>query len=271
MIYKNAMIITNLVKMTPELNIPVKYFMRTKTESVLINDLLGKKIRLTYLHRINCIKCGRQTKTSFAQGYCYPCFISIPETEECVLRPELCQAQEGIARNMEFAKANCLIDHFVYLAESGGLKVGVTRHTNIPERWIDQGAKKALKIALAPNRYIAGTIEVALKNILSDKTNWRDMLTNKDHDEINLYQEKENALMYLHPDFRKYSLEKSEIISISYPVLQYPKKVKTLNFDKTDDFEDVLTGIKGQYLLFESGYVLNIRKHSGYLVHINRG
>ena len=262
------MLQANLIKMIPEPDNPVQYYLSLGNERVHLNKLLGRKIHMDYLHRINCIKCGRLTKTSFAQGYCYPCFISIPETEECVLRPELCLAHEGIARDMEFAAEHCLIDHFVYLAVSGGLKVGVTRHSQIPYRWIDQGAVKALNIVRAPNRYIAGTIEVALKNILSDKTNWRDMLTNKKTEDINLVREKERALHYLHPDFKKYALSDNEVTHINYPVLSYPKKVKSINFDNTDSVEDVLTGIKGQYLLFESGNVINIRKHNGYLVEL---
>ena len=263
------MITTNLLKMTPAFSDPVQYYLETEDRKILMNELLGKRLRLKYLHKINCIKCGRITKTSFAQGYCYPCFISIPETEECVLRPELCRAHEGIARDMDFAASHCLINHFVYLALSGGIKVGVTRNTQIPYRWIDQGAVQAVKIAETPNRYIAGTIEVALKNIFSDKTNWRDMLINRNKTDADLEEEKIKALKYLHPDFKKYAITNTEIFHISYPVLEYPKKVRSINLDNTDSVEGILTGIKGQYLIFDSGTVINIRKHNGYLVEIN--
>ena len=124
----------NLLKMKAAYNNPVQYSMNTGSEEINMNLLLGKKLSIHYLHKINCIKCGRLTKTSFAQGYCYPCFISAPETEDCVLRPELCKAHEGLARDMDYAAGHCLIDHFVYLAISGGLKVGVTRNTQIPVR-----------------------------------------------------------------------------------------------------------------------------------------
>ena len=262
------MIRTNLLKMDTVPDSPVRYFLHTDCGEINMNEQLGKKISLSYLHKINCIKCGRLTKTSFAQGYCYPCFISAPETEECVLRPELCQAHEGVARDMGYAEGHCLIDHFVYLAVSGGLKVGVTRFTQIPQRWIDQGAKQAVIIARTPNRYLAGTIEVALKSILSDKTNWRDMLTNKESGISDLQAEKNKAIKYLHPDFQKYSTKESQVTDINYPVLQFPKKVKSLSLDKTAYFEDVLIGIKGQYLMFETGNVINIRKHGGYLVEM---
>jgi len=263
------MITTNLIKMATELNNPVQYFLVTEDRRIFMNEYIGKRVRLKYLHKINCIKCGRLTKTSFAQGYCYPCFISVPETEECVLRPELCRAHEGIARDMDYATSHCLIKHFVYLALSGGIKVGVTRHTQIPERWIDQGAVQAVKVAETPNRYIAGTIEVALKNIFSDKTNWRDMLSNRNKPDADLEEEKSKALKYLHPDFKKYAVYDNTITNIHYPVLHYPLKVKNINFDNMDSIEDTLTGIKGQYLIFESGAVLNIRRHNGYLVEID--
>jgi hypothetical protein len=246
----------------------VQYSLDFAGEIIDLNECIGREITISNLHRINCIKCGNITRTSFAQGYCYPCFISAPETEECVLRPELCRAHEGIARDMNFAADHCLIDHFVYLAFSGGLKVGVTRHTQIPGRWIDQGADKAIIIARTPNRYLAGSIEIALKHHLSDKTNWRLMLSGENSEDIDLINEKEKALSLLHPDFRRYSISYDEITDIYYPVREYSRKVKNINFDKTDKISDLLVGIKGQYLLFRSGQVFNIRKYGGYLVEL---
>ncbi len=259
----------NLIKMESTYSIPVTYHLHSGEVRININNFLGEKISINYLHQINCIRCGRLTKTSFAQGYCYPCFINAPETEECVLRPELCLAHEGIARDMEFASSHCLIDHFVYLSVTGSIKVGVTRHTQIPVRWIDQGAKKSIILARTPNRYIAGSIEVALKNIFPDKTNWRDMLINKQKEVFNLLEEKKRAIDFLHPDFRKYASTDNEITEFSYPVEKYPEKVKSINLDTTPEITDVLTGIKGQYLIFQSGKVFNVRKHGGYLVSID--
>ncbi len=259
----------NLQKMHTELHENVIYNLNLGGVSISMNDLIGRRVKIEYLQQINCIRCGQITKTSFAQGYCYPCFISAPETEDCVLRPELCTAHNGIARDMAYAKGHCLIDHFVYLAESGGLKVGVTRHTQVPVRWIDQGAKRAIRVARTPNRYLAGSIEVALKNHFRDKTNWRHMLTNKNNDDISLVEEKARALEVLHPDFHKYACEDDEVISIDYPVSLYPLKVKSINFDKITEISEQLAGIRGQYLIFTGGSVLNIRKHGGYLVRLN--
>ena len=257
----------NLIKMDVVHDIPVHYTLRIGQENILMNDLIGRHVSIQSNHKINCIKCGRQTKTSFAQGYCYPCFISIPETEECVLRPELCQAHNDIARDMEYARTFCLGDHYVYLTESGGLKVGVTRHSQIPARWIDQGAGKAIRIAKTPNRYTAGLIEVALKKIFKDKTNWRNMLTNLCKEDIDLISEREKAVEYLPAEFSRYVIPDDTITEINYPCSIWPVKVKSANLEKTEEISGMLSGIRGQYLIFDSGLVFNIRRHNGY--HVN--
>jgi len=170
---------------------------------------------------------------------------------------------------MEYAEGHCLIDHYVYMALSGGLKVGVTRYTQKPTRWIDQGAEKAIIVAKTPNRFLAGSIEVALKKHFQDKTNWRKMLSSEKTGEFDLLEEKKRALQFLHPDFQKYALEDNSVTEIYYPVQEYPLKVKSLGFDKQAEIGGILTGIKGQYLIFDSGEVINIRKHGGYLVELN--
>jgi hypothetical protein len=259
----------NLHKMESENLIPVRYFLKTPDLRILMNDLIGHEIKLSFKNQINCIKCGSITKTSFAQGYCYPCFISAPEAEDCVLRPELCQAHEGISRDIEYAKDHCLIEHYVYMANSGGLKVGVTRYTQKPFRWIDQGAQKAIIVAKTPNRFVAGSIEVALKKHFQDKTNWRKMLGSESSGDFNLLNEKQHAIEILHPDFQKFRYEDDGITEIHYPVVEYPLKIKSIGFDKVQDITGVMTGIKGQYLIFRSGEVINIRKHGGYLVEMS--
>lgn len=254
--------------MRVELHNPVKYYFLIGKKEIFLNKLIEKEIIINYLNRINCIKCGRITKTSFAQGYCYPCFRSAPETEECVLRPELCEAHNGIARDMEYAKEHCLIDHFVYLAITSGLKVGVTRYTQIPTRWIDQGAVKAVKIAKTPNRHLAGLIEVELKKHLADKTNWRNMLMNKYELNIDLIKAKENIQGIISEKYKKYFLDENKIITINYPVVNYPVKVNSLNLDKVSKIKGKISGIKGQYLIFDNGIVLNVRNFSGYYISL---
>jgi hypothetical protein len=235
---------------------------------VSINQRIDKEIEIRFLEKIFCIKCGRKTSKSFGQGFCYPCFISAPETEDCVLRPELCRAHEDVARDMSFAKEHCLIDHFVYLAWTGGLKVGVTRHHQIPTRWIDQGATRAIIVCRTPNRYTAGQIEVELKKIFADKTNWQAMLKGMDDQLLKLMNEKSKALEFINGKIFSYIPVSDSEFQIEYPIIEYPLKVKSHNFDKELVFQGILKGIKGQYLILENGTVLNIRNHSGYMVEI---
>jgi hypothetical protein len=257
-----------LEKMETVFDSPIRYYLVDGSTKVDMNALVGKQLRISFTGEIYCVNCGKKTSKSFGQGYCYPCFMSSPENEECVLRPELCRAHEGIARNMEYAAEHCLKDHFVYLAASSDIKVGVTRMSQVPTRWIDQGASFAMKIAQTPNRYTAGIIEVALKKHMSDKTNWRLMLTNRvlENPSFNEYFAKISSV--LPSELKQYLLSNSEIVQLHYPVQRYPVKVDSVDFLKTPEVNGCLTGIKGQYLLFDSGKVINIRKHSGFKVII---
>ena len=245
-----------------------KYFLEFSEGIINFNSVIGKKVKLSFTGRIICSACGKVTKKSYGQGYCYPCFISVPQTEECVLKPELCQAHIGIARDMEYAKENCLVDQFVYLALSGGLKVGVTRFHQIPTRWVDQGAVFAIKVAVTPNRYNAGLVEVALKKGFADKTNWRKMLTGND-DYIDLLDKKRIALEAIKNIDAEFSIADDTIYSISYPIERFPEKINSVSFDKQPEIEGTLLGIKGQYLIFDDTRVFNIRTHTGYEAEIS--
>jgi hypothetical protein len=257
-----------LLKMRSELHDPIKYFLRLNDQEIVMNELINKDISISYLNEIHCIRCGRQTNKSFHQGYCFPCFRTAPETDDCILRPEMCRAQEGISRDMEWAKNNCLQDHIVYLAISSGLKVGVTRLTQVPTRWIDQGASKAIRIAQVPNRNMAGLIEVNLKKYFADKTNWRNMLSNKVDTLTELHEMKIKAKDLVMKKYVKYFIDDNTITELNFPVTEYPEKVNSFSFDKENKIEGRLIGIKGQYLIFDGGRVLNIRKHNGYEVEL---
>ncbi len=259
----------NIYKMRTELAGEVEYFLPVGENSIGMNALIGNEITMSFTGLINCISCGKRTKTSFNQGFCYNCLQKAPEASETVIRPELSKAQFGIARDMEWAKKHDLADHYVYLAVSNETKVGVTRASQIPTRWIDQGASFAILLAKTPNRHIAGVIEVFLKNHFTDKTNWRAMLKNEVAQNINLKAEKERAVQLLPAELRKYIVPDNKITEINYPVLQFPQKIKSVGFDKTPEIKGVLKGIKGQYLLFENDVVLNIRKHNGYFLKIS--
>ena len=258
----------NILKMRTELSNPVKYFLPVGNELVEMNSLIGKEISLQFSGQINCISCGKITKTSFNQGFCYKCMQTAPEASESIIRPELSKSHFGIARDMEWAERHDLIDHYVYLAVSNEVKVGVTRNHQIPTRWIDQGASFAIKVAKAPNRHIAGIIEVFLKKHFTDKTNWRAMLINDVANNVDLMEEKQNALRLLPLELQKYTEDDNEITRIEYPVQAFPQKVKSIGFDKIPAINETLTGIKGQYLIFKNNTVLNIRKHNGYFLNV---
>lgn len=256
----------NILKMKTELSDPVKYHLPFGDREIDMNNLIGNKISMHFTGQINCIACGKITKSSFGQGFCYKCMQTAPEASESVIRPELSKAHFEISRDKEWAEKHDLIDHFVYLAVSTETKVGVTRCHQIPSRWIDQGANMAIKIAKTPNRHIAGIIEVFLKQYFTDRTNWQSMLKNTGNINIDLLQEKQKALNLLPAELQKYSCTNNNITRINYPITNPPQKIKSLSFDKTNQFNEVLHGIKGQYLIFKNGTVLNIRKHNGYYI-----
>jgi len=258
-----------IIKMRSEYGDPVQYFLPLGNTELPMNELIGKSVNLKFTGQINCISCGKRTKTSFGQGFCYNCLQTAPEASETVMRPELSKAHLGIARDMDWAREHDLIDHFVYLAVSGELKVGVTRHHQVPTRWIDQGATEAIILARTPNRHISGVIEVFLKNFFSDKTNWRAMLQNKTIHEANLQEEKLNAYQLLPAELQQYLHSDNQIWKINYPVLTFPEKIASVSFDKDPVISGNLIGIKGQYLMFSDGRVLNLRKHSGYFLEIS--
>jgi len=258
----------NILKMRSEFGQPVQYYLPVGKHEVAMNQLIGNNIRMNFTGQMNCISCGKKIRTSFNQGFCYSCLQTSPEASETVMRPELSKAHLGIARDMEWAREHDLIEHVVYLALSSELKVGVTRYHQVPTRWIDQGASFAIELCRTPNRHIAGIIEVWLKKYFTDKTNWRAMLQNQIATGVDLPEEKENALQLLTPELQTYYSENHKIWKIDYPVQQYPEKVNSITFDKTPEVTGVLSGIKGQYLIFEDGRVLNIRKHNGYWIEM---
>jgi hypothetical protein len=259
-----------LNKMNTEItNESVNYTLLVGNDKITLNNFIGEKIKIEYLQQINCIHCGRKTKTSYAQGFCYNCFRSLPETGENIMNPELDMAHLGVSRDMEWAKEVSLKKHFVYLANTGEIKVGVTRASQIPTRWIDQGADNAIIIAEAPNRHIAGTIEVYLKKYFNDKTKWKKMLS-QENTQLNILEQKNKAFELLHPEFKQYFLEDTELMRIKFPVKEYPEHIlQNINLEKAKTFKGTLAGIKGQYLIFNTGDVINIRKHAGFNVVID--
>lgn len=258
----------NLGKMDVAYANPITYDLVLGDQSMRVNDLLGKRIRLSYSGTIHCVNCGRVTKKSFGEGFCYPCFMNAPDNSPCIIRPELCEGHLGVGRDPAWELAKHVQPHVVYLALTSGVKVGVARVANIPDRWMDQGAWKAIRIAETPYRRIAGEIEVYLKDYVTDKTNWQKMLKNEMDTGVDLLEEKESLLNELPEELGQYYSENDEILEFIYPVRHYSAKVTSLNFDKTPVIEGELDGLRGQYLLLTGGQALNVRKFSGYWVDL---
>ena len=256
---------TVLKKMMSELNNVVYYYLDVENDFLNLNQLLDRDIEISF-EGYQCLNCGKAKKI-FRQGFCYDCFYESAAVGDWIMKPELSKAHLGIEdRDLAFEKQVQLKPHVVYLALSSNVKVGVTRKTQIPTRWIDQGASKAIEIVEVPNRYLAGITEVALKGYVADKTSWQKMLKNE-ISEADLFEEREKLKSYIPEEAQPYFLANNgKITEIEYPVLQYPKKIKTLNLEKTQHYSGKLKGVKGQYLLFEDNTVFNVRNNEGYRV-----
>ncbi len=263
-------------KMSSRLETPVHYSLPIGEDSVAMNPLLGSKLKLHFSGQINCVHCGRNTNRSFNQGYCYPCFQRLAQCDSCIIHPEKCHFDMGTCREPEWGEKYCMQDHIVYLANSSGVKVGITRATQVPTRWIDQGAVQALAIVRVRTRLQSGSLEVLFKQHVADKTNWRDMLKGGDH-HTDLHDERDRLVTECQKDIddlvQRFGFHAISVLSgidavqIEYPVLEYPEKISSFNFDKDANVEGTLIGIKGQYLIFDTG-VINMRRFAGYNLEI---
>jgi len=268
----------NVRKMKTDLVAPVSYALPLGDQQLDINPLLGQHLQMQFEGVINCIACARKTRKSFSQGYCYPCFRSLAQCDSCIMSPEKCHYDQGTCREPEWGETHCMIDHVVYLANTSGLKVGITRHSQVPTRWMDQGATQAQPIFRVDTRHHSGIVETLFKDHVADKTSWQAMLKG-DAEPVDLEVERQRlmaecaaALQQAREQFGLQSITELQAVEetrISYPVLEYPAKVKSFNLDKTPLVEGTLMGIKGQYLMFDTG-VINMRKYGGYELSVTR-
>ncbi len=255
-----------LRKMKTEIGEPIQYYLVFENDFLNVNQVLNNTLSIQFL-KYQCLNCGLE-RPIFRQGFCRSCFYEIPSAGEWIMHPELSTAHlDKEDRDLDYEKKVQLQPHIVYLANSSNVKVGVTRKTQVPTRWIDQGAHEAIEIVEVPNRYLAGITEVALKDHVGDKTNWRKMLTNTVDDE-DLVAWRNKLKQYVPEEAAPYFIENNKETELHFPVLRYPEKVKSLNLEKTPKFEGKLMGIKGQYLLFEDNTVFNIRGSEGYYVSL---
>ena len=266
-----------LSKMAVRLGETAQYAFRLDESEVPVNPLLGKRVRLEFLGTIHCSHCGRKTKKSFAQGYCYPCFTKLAQCDSCIVSPEKCHHEMGTCREPGWGEQFCMTDHVVYLANSSGVKVGITRATQLPTRWLDQGASQALPIFRVATRQQSGFVEDLLRSQVADKTNWRALLKG-DAVPVDLPAIRDQLLAScaegiaaLQQRFGLQAIQPvsdAEVVEIRYPVQAYPTKVASHDLEKTPVVEGILKGIKGQYLILDTG-VINLRKYTAYQVVVH--
>jgi hypothetical protein len=263
----------SLSKMAVSLQAPVvQYSFRLDDTQVPVNPFIGQRLRLEYLGAIHCSHCGKRTKTSFSQGYCYPCMTKLAQCDVCIMAPEKCHYDAGTCREPSWGEQFCMTDHVVYLANSSGIKVGITRATQLPTRWLDQGATQALPIVRVATRQQSGLVEDLLRSQVPDRTNWRALLKG-DAEELDLVAIREQVFDACADGLRELQgrfglqaiqpLADAEVVQMKYPVEAYPSKIVSFNLDKDPVVEGTLLGIKGQYLIFDTG-VINIRKYTAY-------
>ncbi|WP_416310558.1 DUF2797 domain-containing protein [Pseudomonas sp. W03] len=266
-----------LDKMSARLESPVQYAFRLGEAEVPVNPLIGRTLRLEYLGEIFCCHCGRKTKKSFSQGYCYPCFTKLAQCDSCIMSPEKCHYEDGSCREPEWGERFCMTDHVVYLANSSGVKVGITRASQVPTRWIDQGARQALPIMRVATRQQSGFVEDLLRSQVTDRTNWRALLKGE-AEPLDLVAIREQlfdtcaeGIVALQQRFGLQAIQPVidlDPIEIQYPVEAYPAKITSFDLEKTPVVEGTLQGIKGQYLIFDTG-VINVRKFTAYQLAIS--
>lgn len=250
---------------------PIRYEMVTEEGVLSLNDLIGTRIQVRFTGEKKCIACGRSVKKLYQNGYCFPCVTTLAECDLCIVKPHECHFHKGTCRDESFGQSHCMIPHYVYLAFSSDVKVGLTRKGREFRRWVDQGATAAVLLAETATRKQAGELEMALTAIMPDKTNWRKMLSVREmFGEIvdTLSQTRRTALEFLASQQEPAEfMPDKEIHTFVYPRVDAEVVLKSLSLEKEPVLEGCLIGIKGQYLLFPHG-VFNVKKHAGLHVEI---
>lgn len=252
-------------KMDTSLNGVVEYAFNIHDQKFLMNDLIDSRIKISWKGKVVC-QCGRLMNKFYRSGFCYTCYWESPQASQSIFKPELCTAHLNIEeRDLVWEKKFQIAPHYVYIANSSGIKVGITRKTQGVTRWMDQGASQAIILAEVPNRRFSGDIEVALKEHVSDKTNWRKMLS-AEPENVDMLEIKNQLSSFIPNELKKFISNDNFITQIKYPVSKYPQKIKSLKLEKAQEINAILKGIKGQYLIFENNEVFNVRSHEGFLV-----
>lgn len=258
-----------LREMSHEVARPIEYsWAFDDGQTARVNDWLGKSVRIQFLGQKRCVHCGRSVTKLYQAGYCFPCVTTLAETDLCIVKPEICHFHLGTCRDDQYGESHCMIPHYVYLAVSSQVKVGLTRKHRELTRWMDQGAVGGLLFAEVPNRKAAGELEVEIARELPDKTDWRKLITGVVA-QVDLEALATIVAARLPEQWQRYLIEQRTVHHLSYPTFDPERigKAKSHSLDKSPVIEGTLIAIRGQYLIFDHGAV-QIRKHAGFLCDI---
>jgi hypothetical protein len=256
---------------------PVEYTLQLDGDPIPLSDLLGRRLSIRFDGKITCQNCGSLTRKSYGDGYCYRCFTTLARCDLCVVSPDRCHYAAGTCREPAWGESFCMQPHLVYLANSAGAKVGITKPENLPWRWLDQGATQAAVIMRTQSRFQAGCVEAALARYVSDRTDWRELI-GRDAAEIDLPElaarlrrDAAKELELLESRFAGALSWSAEAVPerFEYPVMAYASPANGLSLTAGGEIVGTLLGIKGQYLMFDSG-VFNVRRHTSYHVVVAR-
>ena len=253
-------------ELTHSVATPIEYRWRLGDEEQRVNDWLGRRVKISYCGEKRCIACGRRVRKLYQSGYCFPCATTLAETDLCIVRPHECHFHLGTCRDEQFAAAQCMIPHIVYLGVSSQAKVGLTRKNRQFIRWIDQGAVRAMALAEVPTRRAAGELEVEIARDLPDRTDWRKLVRGETTD-VDLPRLGVEVAEKLPDVWRAYVIAERTVHEFAYPMLPgVVPKARSLSLEDGAVAGEVV-GVRGQYLLFADG-ALHVRKHAGLLLEI---
>ena len=244
----------------------VEYALLLDEQRISLSAQVGQSIRLKFLGQSTCGNCHVSVNKLEGGGYCKNCFFSLARCDRCFVSPERCHFAQGTCREPQWGESYCMQPHVVYLANSSGPKVGITRADRNFYRWLSQGAVQGMVIAHAKTRRDAGLLEVAIKSKVSDKTNWRRMVSMQPQnlDLLQLARQLQSAIEL--PEGTQWV---SAMIGhdLAYPIQSHAPAQRLIISETNPELLDNLHGIKGQYLLLSQG-AFNVAAHGGMTVEV---
>lgn len=247
----------------------------------------GQRLSFRHTGRFECVACGRDAKKLF-DGFCFPCLKGKAQADACVMSPHLCHFGQGTCREPDWGLSFCYQPHYVYLSYTDKFKVGITRESQVPARWIDQGATAATLVARVASRHQAGVLEKILTEVVSDRSHWSNMLkagnARPSAEDVQAKHAEVRAFLSTHPMVasgghlvpfpgeaspRPIEFLAPRVVYLEFPLPDVmPAKIVSSNLDKSPTVEGEVLGAKGQYVFFADA-VFNVRRHEGYVADVD--